>query len=818
MIYFCCNEERREKMSKQGALYGIDYLEVEDGSAPGEFQRRLVVHLFQPVVDPGLLKKENIRIIGGERIRNIRAVKDPVFAELKQSFTVEVDQAGDFSVYTLRIENPESHEHLTEFDPVFSEIDFSFKVGCPSDFDCLDKPVCPPQPPVEPEIDYLVRDYASFRRLMLDRMALTMPRWKERNAADMGVALVELLAYAGDHLSYQQDAIATEAYLGTARRRVSIRRHARLVDYFMHDGCNARVWVHVKVSEIVGFSVDLPEGTRFLTSVAGQPACIQAGADGYKQAMLQQPITFESMHSVTLHKEHNKLYFYTWNSKNCCLPKGAVRATLRGHNFLKKGDVLIFVEAKGPQSGKEHDADPARRHAVSLTAVLPASDPLYADQDGEVKITEIRWSDEDALPFPFCISSVTDAEHGDNPVEDVSVALGNIVLADNGMRIEKEDLGTVPAPKSYMPSAATADYCKNEKAVQIPLRFRPRLKEKPLTQAAPYEPEASAHRLFRWRMREVKPWIRLNGGDWTPKRDLLGSGAFDKDFVVEVEEDGGAFLRFGDDRRGLRPNKGTEFNAVYRVGNGSAGNIGAEALSHAVTDLPAAIEAVGNPMPAFGGTDPETIEEVRQRAPFAFRIQERAVTEEDYAGVTERNQEVAQACATFRWTGSWHTVFLTVDRPGSLVVDDDFEGEIRRQVERFRMAGHDLEVDRPRYVPLEVEMTVCVKSDYFRSDVKAALLEILSSRNLPDGRRGLLHPDNFGFGQTVYLSPIYAAAQAVPGVASVNITKFQRWGAPDAMPREEGKIILGRLEIARIDNDPNFPEHGVLRLSLGGGK
>ena len=80
---------------------------------------------------------------------------------------------------------------------------------------------------------------------MLDRLALLVPDWRERNAADVGIALVELLAYVGDHLSYQQDAVATEAYLGTARRRVSSRRHARLVDYLMHDGCNARAWVHV---------------------------------------------------------------------------------------------------------------------------------------------------------------------------------------------------------------------------------------------------------------------------------------------------------------------------------------------------------------------------------------------------------------------------------------------------------------------------------------------------------------------------------------------------------------------------------------------
>ena len=136
-------------------------------------------------------------------------------------------------------------------DPLFAAVDFSFKVDCPADFDCQPKCDCPPAARAEPEIDYLAKDYASFRRLMLDRMTVLMPNWRERNAADLGVSLVETLAYVGDHLSYQQDAVATEAYLGTARRRVSVRRHARLVDYPMHDGCNARAWVQVQVNSDV---------------------------------------------------------------------------------------------------------------------------------------------------------------------------------------------------------------------------------------------------------------------------------------------------------------------------------------------------------------------------------------------------------------------------------------------------------------------------------------------------------------------------------------------------------------------------------------
>src|SRR5262249_57995500 len=112
-------------------------------------------------------------------------------------------------------------------------------------------PMPPLRPPVvgaQPDIDYLAKDYQGFRRLMLDRLSLLAPGWTERSAADIGVMLVELLAYAADNLSYRQDAIANEAYLATARRRVSVRRHARLVDYALHDGCNARAWVQVRVS------------------------------------------------------------------------------------------------------------------------------------------------------------------------------------------------------------------------------------------------------------------------------------------------------------------------------------------------------------------------------------------------------------------------------------------------------------------------------------------------------------------------------------------------------------------------------------------
>ena len=95
------------------------------------------------------------------------------------------------------------------------------------------------------------------------------------------------------------------------------------------------------------------------------------------------------------------------------------------------------------------------------------------------------------------------------------------------------------------------------------------------------------------------------------------------------------------------------------------------------------------------------------------------------------------------------------------------------------MAGHDLEVDSPQFVALEIDLHVCVAADHFRSDVERELFDILSNRDLPDGRRGLFHPDNFTFGQPVYLSAIYAAAHQVTGVESVEVRTFQRLGVAD---------------------------------------
>ncbi len=870
--YTCCQENRRAAVDADSTLNGIDWLEVLDLDAPADSPRQqtLMVRLLKPV--PADITEANLSISGGERIRNIgilwaaaadsppaEATPDEVdfFTNLPDAdnvLLVRTDSAGDFSSYQLRLSKGKKNPApLANFDPRLSAIDFCFKVECPSEFDCAAAKSCTNEAPAEPDLNYLARDYASLRRQIIDRMSQQMPGWRDRSPADLATTLAELIAYIGDLKHYQLDAITSEAYLHSARRRTSLRRHALLVDYRINEGCNARSWLHLAVS---GTDFELPNDARFFTRVRALPTRITPASPEEAAARQAKALVFEPIREppdapIRLLADHNQFDFYTWGDNHCCLPTGATRATLLGHwPELARGDVLIFEEIVGPQTGVAEDADPSHRHAVRLTRVeafsqnvgeeaspSPLVDPL-ADPDTAqlTEITEIEWHTDDALPFPLCIS--TDAVEG-----NVSVALGNNILVDHGETLSGELLGEVPSPRLHYPAAGT-DSCQPSEPTPIPPRFNPQLAKGPVTRQGKViqhysengisrskrvsvNTDHSASAAMQWLSTDAVPIVTLeetNGitnstssEHWKVMPDLLSSHGSDRHFVVETEDDGTTKLRFGDDIHGRRPDTGTDFIASYRVGNGPQGNVGADSIAHILTG-DGRIDSVRNPLPAKGGSAPETKAQIRRRAPHAFRTQERAVTPTDYAAITARLVGVQRATASLRWTGSWHSVFTTVDRTGGEPVSENYANSVVAHLNRYRMAGHDLKVTNPQYVPLEIDIEICVDPDYLRSDVKTGLLDVLGSQIRSDGRLGLFHPDNFSFGQTIYLSPLYAAARTVAGVASLQVTRFHPQGHEDPIPLSQGFMMLSRLQIARLDNDPNFPEHGVLRLNLHGGK
>ena len=799
--YRCGSERRRRLVRESTTLNGIDYLVVEPDQAT------IRVHFLHDLPGTGAgavppapaagLTTDNVALDGGTRITPIAVT---AVASAGDVLTVTVDRPGDFSEYRLAIvEDDPEHATPDGFDPQLSSIRFTFKVDCPTGFDCRSEEACPEDVLEEPELDYLAKDYDSFRRLMLDRMAALAPDWRERNPADIEVALVELLAYVGDHLSYFQDAVATEAYLGTARRRDSVRRHARLLDYRVHDGCNARTWIQFAVTG----AVPVPEGTIVVgRSGSAEQATILSAADLDRLLAREAPPVFETRAGIVARSAHNEIRLHPWSEIGCCLPAGATRATLRNEAglLLEPGDWLLFEELRGA-TGEPADADPAHRQVVRLVGVVDRKRPgdppgsLRDELDG-TPIVEIEWDGRDALTFPLCLSAV--ADDGATVFTDLSVARGNLVLADHGRTV----------PVALDPPEAP-----------IGRPYRPVLELGPASSAEPVDPVAPARSALDQDPRRALPQIGLtgDGAGWSPQPDLLGSDPFATEFVAETDDEGIARIRFGDGALGRRPTDGSRFSATARIGNGAAGNVGPDTLTHVVW-TGSGILAVRNPLAARGGIDAELADEVRLIAPHAFRRQERAVTEADYAAIASRRPDVGHAAGRIRWTGSWYTAVVTADRPGGEPVDAPFIDSVVGDLDLYRMAGVDLAVDRPIDVALDIELVICAKPEYLASEVRRRALDALSRRRFPSGERGLFHPDNWTFGQPLYLSQLYRAVLRVDGISWVDARRFQRFGKAPNRELEDGVLRAAPREILRLDNDPNFRERGRLAIEMRGGR
>ncbi|MFS0736122.1 baseplate J/gp47 family protein [Sphingomonas sp. 1P06PA] len=783
--YLCCDETRRARVADHPLLNGIEWLDVLDRDAPPGIARQqlLVVHMLKPLAElpfAQITGAPAVSVTAVSRPADVPAL-GPLGLDPDRNLVVWTDRPGGNAPYELRLHRGLGDDRPPAgLDPRLAAIAFSFKVDCSGDADCV-APGCSENKPPPPAIpfDTLARDYTGFRRLMLDRMRALLPGWEGRSPADLGVTLAELLAYAGDALSWRQDAVAQEAYLGTARHRISLRRHALLVDYRIDEGRAAEALVQLRLADGLP-AQDIPLAGVALATGGGAPIWFEPVDDEGRDAL------DTALGSVRLDPDHHAMPLHDWGDGRCCLAAGATSATLVGHYpALRSGDWLILEEVLDAVTGRAADADPSRRHAVRLTAVRafdgtePLVDPL---PDPPLEVTEIAWEPAQALPFALCLG--TDAARN----QPVAVARGNLVRAVHGRTVRDEPLPPVPEPWLTMPPEP-ADRCADAPPRPIPPRYRPVLAHGPLVHRAGGDGLA-------------RPAMLLTddaGERWTAQPDLLLSESADRHLVAEIDDDGHAVLRFGDDRYGRRPASGTTFSAHYRVGGGIAGNVGAEAIRHVVSADPR-LAGARNPLAAHGGTAPESAAQIRRRAPEAFRRQERAVTLADWEAAGARLPAVTLAAASSRWTGSWRTTFVALDRQGGDPPDPPARAAALAALDRLRLAGRDLAIGDGVPVPILVSLLVCVADGALRPQVAAGLAKALGSGIAADGRVALFHPDRLSFGQAIPLSPILAAARGVPGVVSVEVTRFARADAVDDLqPLASAILRFGPLEIARLD-------------------
>ena len=170
---------------------------------------------------------------------------------------LKLEPVGDYATYTLwmsaqGVAAPGNALALA-MDPVFNALPFKFRPGC-FNIACAPPAKQAPPPDTAPAIDYLARDYDSFRHVLMAAMSARVPGWQPTNEADLDQVLIDLIAARGDELADAHDRVMAERGIGTARKRVSLARHARLVDYHIHQGQQATTPVAVQVAGMA----DLP--------------------------------------------------------------------------------------------------------------------------------------------------------------------------------------------------------------------------------------------------------------------------------------------------------------------------------------------------------------------------------------------------------------------------------------------------------------------------------------------------------------------------------------------------------------------------------
>jgi predicted phage baseplate assembly protein len=235
-------------------------------------------------------------------------------------------------------------------------------------------------------------------------------------------------------------------------------------------------------------------------------------------------------------------------------------------------------------------------------------------------------------------------------------------------------------------------------------------------------------------------------------------------------------VQFGDGRRGIVPPEGKNsiVASSYRIGGGSLGNVNPNTLTSLGRAL-AYIEGVTNPLPATGGSDRESIEEAKARAPYTIKSRDRAVTTEDYEMLALRaSTQLARAkCVPDRSNRGHVTLALLpkADTRGDemtrrLVPSNEIMRYVKNYLEERKLVGTVLNVVRPRYKDFSLRVVLIRRSvgtsDRMRRDIEQKLRRFLHS--LVGGKDG----KGWEFGRPVLKTELVHLVEEVPGVEGVD--------------------------------------------------
>lgn len=194
-----------------------------------------------------------------------------------------------------------------------------------------------------PALFYRIGDYASFRQRMLSRLMnqlqttdqppqqISLDQLTTRASDDPAIALMDAVAVVADVLTFYQERIINEGYMGTATERRSVLELARMIGYELNPGVAASTLLAFTVDDSPGSPnpVLVPKGTQVL-SIPGQE---------------EIPQTFETSEDLIARFEWNAL------KPRSSRPQRITPATrslyLEGINTqLQPGEPLLLMDAE----------------------------------------------------------------------------------------------------------------------------------------------------------------------------------------------------------------------------------------------------------------------------------------------------------------------------------------------------------------------------------------------------------------------------------------------------------------------------------------
>ena len=725
-------------------------------------------------------------------------------------------------------------------------------------------------------VDYLAKDFASFLVALSNFSAARYPLWAERSEADFGVVLMEVLSALADELSYLQDRVAAEATIGTATQRLSLVRHARLVDYEPMPALAASTVLQfdiapdvsppevIQVQALGGQSgtIDFAAGPVFAgpAPTSTSFACPGTAGIGPQPALDARWNRYDQTGRVA------QLVPYLWDPSETWLRRGATSLWISGHGHGFCPGQLLLIDTSATDQG-----DPPVREIVQVTEAEERTDPVQSRQVTLIRLADRLASDHDLTRtevagnlLPAVHGRVTDelfvipggsmppgvplavvrADHSDSPAHYLYTLAGPLawraVPAADGGRPQPRPLVTLQelapgtAPRS---SPGTAPSSSPGTALSGSPGTAP--------SSTSWSGDGSAVQpTWQWVPRMIDADVTARAFTITPERY---SPAAHADGVPFSDYDGdGTTVRFGDGTFGRPPAPGTTFCARYLAGGGDAGNVAADTIVAVAPGDPAngLVWRCTNPFPATGGTDAETLAQIRDRAPQQVRSGLLSLTTPaDYqaaalafspvdspspspAGIslllpagTAFPPAVAggtawarRAVAAVRWTGSWLTTATIADPMANEPPAAQLASlaALAEQLNNRRLAGADVSVALARYRWLDLRITCAAMPGHRPGDVAAAVLARLAPRRGASGASGFFGRDRWTFGQPLEASVLMAAIQSCPGVAGVTRADY-RWAAVAGEWRPlRATLGVPAGEILRIDNERDRPGHGLL--------